>query len=225
MGAASRSAAVAVLAFRPMGTSSRSRRASSTSGDQREQAILDTAEKLLSERSLRRITVEDLARGAGISRPTFYFYFASKEAVLLALVDRVVAEMRLKTDPLLERLADDPAGGWEEAIRGVWEAWRAHRALMSAASEAGSASPEVREVWERVMGDFVELCARAIERERERGAAPASDVSPRELATALNWMNERMLYVTFSGVRPAVGEEKLVPVLVGTWMSAIYGRR
>ena len=208
-----------------MGTSSRSRRASSTSGDRREQAILDTAEKLLAERPLRRITVEDLARGAGISRPTFYFYFASKEAVLLALVDRVVAEMRSKAGPLLERLADDPDGGREEAIRGVWETWRAHRALMGAASEAGSASPEVREVWERVMGGFVELCARAIEHERERGAAPASDVSPRELATALNWMNERMLYVTFSGVQPAVSEEKLVPVLAATWMSAIYGRR
>ena len=174
---------------------------------------------------MQRITVEDLARGAGISRPTFYFYFASKEAVLLALVDRVVAEMRSKADLLLGRLADDPVGGWEEAIRGVWETWRAHRALMVAASEAGSASPEVREVWERVMGDFVELCARAIERERERGAAPDSEVSPQELAASLNWMNERMLYVTFSGVEPAVGEDRLVPVLVGTWMSAIYGRR
>ena len=38
------------------------------------------------------ISVDDLARGAGISRPTFYFYFASKDAVLLTLLDRVVAE-------------------------------------------------------------------------------------------------------------------------------------
>jgi hypothetical protein len=38
-------------------------------------------------------------------------------------------------------------------------------------------------------------------------------------------VNERLLYVTFSGVDPAVGKKRLVPVLVGTWTSAIYGRR
>ena len=63
-------------------------------GDDREQAILATAERLLEERPLHEISVDDLARGAGISRPTFYFYFASKDAVLLTLLDRVVDEAR-----------------------------------------------------------------------------------------------------------------------------------
>ena len=31
------------------------------------------------------ITIEELASGAGISRPTFYFYFDSREAVIRAL--------------------------------------------------------------------------------------------------------------------------------------------
>src|SRR4051794_41231086 len=70
----------------------RGRRSVRPSGDDRELAILTTAERLLSERPLSSISVDDLARGAGISRPTFYFYFASKDAVLLTLLDRVVAE-------------------------------------------------------------------------------------------------------------------------------------
>src|SRR4051812_4897624 len=70
----------------------RGRRAARPSGDDRELAILTTAERLLAERPLATISVDDLARGAGISRPTFYFYFASKDAVLLTLLDRVVAE-------------------------------------------------------------------------------------------------------------------------------------
>ena len=40
------------------------------SGDDRELAILATAERLLAERPLAAISVDDLARGAGISRPT-----------------------------------------------------------------------------------------------------------------------------------------------------------
>src|SRR3954454_18377559 len=70
----------------------RGRRSARPTGDDREAAILATAEQLLGERPLTEVSVDDLARGAGISRPTFYFYFRSRDAVLLTLLDRVVAE-------------------------------------------------------------------------------------------------------------------------------------
>ena len=59
----------------------RGRRAARPSGDDRELAILETAIRLLDERQEHEISVDDLAKGAGISRPTFYFYFPSKDAV------------------------------------------------------------------------------------------------------------------------------------------------
>ena len=68
---------------------SRGRRSSHLSGDDREKAILATAERLLEERPLADFSVDDLAKGAGISRPTFYFYFQSKNAVLLSLLDQM----------------------------------------------------------------------------------------------------------------------------------------
>ena len=70
----------------------RGRRAARPSGDDRELAILETAERLLEERSIAEISVDDLAKGAGISRPTFYFYFPSKDAVLFALFEQVISE-------------------------------------------------------------------------------------------------------------------------------------
>ena len=69
----------------------RGRRTVRPSGDDREQAILTTAERLLEQRSFTDISVDDLAKGAGLSRPTFYFYFKSKEAVLLSLLEPVIA--------------------------------------------------------------------------------------------------------------------------------------
>jgi AcrR family transcriptional regulator len=63
---------------------------------------------LLDERALADISVDDLAKGAGISRPTFYFYFPSKEAVLLALLERMVAEAASAT-PLLSSRPSAPA--------------------------------------------------------------------------------------------------------------------
>jgi TetR/AcrR family transcriptional regulator, ethionamide resistance regulator len=68
----------------------RGRRATRPSGDDRELAILETATRLLDERPLHEISVDDLAKGAGISRPTFYFYFPSKDAVLMTLIERVI---------------------------------------------------------------------------------------------------------------------------------------
>src|SRR6478672_13177859 len=71
---------------------SRGRRTARPSGDDRELAILETATRLLEERSIAEISVDDLAKGAGISRPTFYFYFPSKDAVLFALFEQVINE-------------------------------------------------------------------------------------------------------------------------------------
>ena len=51
----------------------RGRRTRRATGDDRERAILASLERLLEERSLGEISVDDLARGAGISRPSFYF--------------------------------------------------------------------------------------------------------------------------------------------------------
>jgi hypothetical protein len=48
-------------------------------------------------------------------------------------------------------------------------------------------------------------------------------VPARDLATALVSMNERVLYATFAGHPPAVGEDSVVDVLLTIWLSAIYG--
>ena len=46
----------------------------------------------MQERAFADISVDDLAKGAGLSRPTFYFYFPSKDAVLLTLFERVIVD-------------------------------------------------------------------------------------------------------------------------------------
>src|SRR5918994_7455900 len=90
----------------PAAPRDRGRRASRASGDDRERAILETAERLLEERPLSEISVDDLARGAGISRPTFYFYFPSKDAVVLTIIDRVVAEAGGSREEIITALAE-----------------------------------------------------------------------------------------------------------------------
>jgi TetR/AcrR family transcriptional regulator, ethionamide resistance regulator len=206
----------------PASSSTRSRRPVRPSGDDRELAILTTAEQLMAQRPLSAISVDDLARGAGISRPTFYFYFASKDAVLLTLLDRVVAEADAATQDAFRGRPSGPREGWRRAITAYYETFRAHRALTLAWAEARSTNAEVRELWAQVFEGWVRRCAEAIEAERARGAAPAGPPA-REIAVALNSMNERVLYATFTGDGPAVAEPGAVDVLLEIWLRAIYG--
>ena len=199
----------------------RGRRTARTTGDDREAAILATAERLLADRALADVSVDDLARGAGISRPTFYFYFRSKDAVLLALLDRVVAEADRASEDAFARTAADPQDRW----RGVIDAYRTtfsrHRPVTLASAQLRSSNAEVRDAWARVAEGWVAACAAGIEAERRRGTAPPG-APARDLAVALTSLNERVLYGSFSGEGPAIAEDDVLEVLLTVWLSTIY---
>lgn len=201
----------------------RGRRAARSAGDERELAILATAERLLRQRAVADISVDDLARGAGISRPTFYFYFPSKDAVLLTLLDRVTEEGDAAAGDVLERLAEDPRARWRELIDRFHETFGAHRAVVLACAQVRGTNAEVRRLWASVLERWVHAIETAIEAERRRGAAP-DGVPARDLAIALNSMNERVWYATFAGDGPAVAERDVVDVLLDIWLAAIYHR-
>lgn len=200
----------------------RRRRAERVSADEREREILATAESLLAERSLHEISVDDLARGAGLSRSAFYFYFASKEQVLLSLLDSLVKEQLVDERDSPRNLADDPPGVWRHVLGASFERWSAHRGVLRATVEARVTSAEVREIWSRLLERFVDRTAAAIDAERVRGAAPAG-VPARDLAICLNLMNEKVFETMAAGVQPAIAEAATLDALVGVWLTAIYG--
>jgi AcrR family transcriptional regulator len=61
------------------------------------EVILDAVDRLLGRYGYQKMTMDDLAREAGISKRTIYLHFPGKEAVALASIDRVV-------DRLLDQL-------------------------------------------------------------------------------------------------------------------------
>jgi TetR/AcrR family transcriptional regulator, ethionamide resistance regulator len=147
----------------PADRPTRGRRTPKVSGDERERAILTTFEALLEERSLHQISIDDIARGAGISRPSFYFYFASKEAVLLSLFERMLTEAAKNRGNTLERLAEDPPARLREALAAFFDVFREHRAVTLAGADAQVTSAEVRAVWSGVVEGWVSETAAAIE--------------------------------------------------------------
>jgi AcrR family transcriptional regulator len=203
---------------------SRGRRSARPSGDDRELAILSTFERLLEERPLADISVDDLAKGAGISRPTFYFYFPSKDAALLALLDRVIAEADREADAALGGMEDkpvDPAGVWR-AINALFKSFGAHRVLVLAGATARPTNAEVNALWSTFMQKWVTYTTSAIQGERDRGAAPDT-IPAADLAIALNLMNERAMFSAFAAEQLAVAQDRVVDTLAHIWVSSIYG--
>ena len=202
---------------------SRGRRSSHQLGDDREQAILATAERLLQGRPLGDFSVDDLAKGAGISRPTFYFYFRSKNAVLLSLLD----QMNSTADAALRALdgdcSGDPAMVWRAHIEAFFAVSRAHPAVAVAGAAAKATNPEVRQLWSTLMKRWIAYCAAAINAERRRGAAPDT-VPAEDLSVALNMLSERLMTATFTAEEPAIPEHRVIDILVHVWLSSIYGR-
>ena len=202
---------------------SRGRRATRPSGDERESAILTTLERMLEERPFAEISVDDLAKGAGLSRPTFYFYFASKEAVLVRLFARMIADI----DPARHEgagttLAEDPEAVWREGIFAFFDALRPHRAVALAGLAAMANNEELRHLWSAFMTAWVDYTAELITAERARGAAPDT-IPAHDLATALNLMNERVVFASQDTQNPTLPEDAALEALAHVWVASIYG--
>lgn len=197
----------------------RGRRPPRPSGDDREHAILATAEQLLETRPFAQISVDDLAKGAGISRPTFYFYFGSKEAVLLTLWERVIQEADAALEDAASIVTSEDV--WRPGIKVFLDTFGAHRGVTLAAS--GSDNTEVRDVFARFMRKWIDFTAATIEAERRRGAAPET-LPAHDIATALNLMNERTLLAAFAAETPGIPSDRVLDSLVHVWTCAVYGQ-
>jgi TetR/AcrR family transcriptional regulator, fatty acid metabolism regulator protein len=69
-------------------------------GESRKELILDAADRLLAHFGYKKMTVEDIAKEAGIGKGTVYLHFASKEDVVLSHVDRIVRPLFAELDAI-----------------------------------------------------------------------------------------------------------------------------
>lgn len=91
----------------------------------REDAILDAAEELLTTKGLAAMTLDDLIAEVGISKPTLYQHFRSKEELVASIMTR---ELREATRKLHDLAAAMPPGEALRALIGWFVAQRAEYA-------------------------------------------------------------------------------------------------
>jgi AcrR family transcriptional regulator len=199
------------------------RRRPFSKGELTEQAILDTAERLLAKRPLSAIGIDELAAGAGISRPTFYFYFESREAVLRVLAARIFDELRRTGDAWLRRGGESPSAAVHRGIEAHLAVWRAHGPVLRATLRARETDPEMDHFWADVRRRIIDATAEHIEHERRAGLASAAPPPAHDLAAALVGMNVQAFHEASLKRGKAAADHDLVDALATVWLRAVYG--
>ena len=170
----------------------RGRRDKPRKGDLREQAILDTAEQLLEDIGVDRMTVEDIARGAGLSRGSLYFYFGSKQEVMTALVARTMAVLVADAATAAADTEHSPEETISRSVQTTARMWREHGPVMRAAVELSPTVPDIDALWSETVQTYIGATTQIL----LRAGLPAGKgpTSAGTMAEILCWGTERNFY-------------------------------
>ncbi len=163
-------------------------------GDQREIALIEAAERRLDAGTFAAASVATLAAEAGISRAGFYFYFASKDALLVSVIDRAVGDFNEQIIAVMAPDADrPPADALMDATRAAAALWWEHGTVLVASTDLGAS---VTEVYDRTATNFAIVREPTLDLLLRHGTVPEArdEDEGRALVTALLWMMERNLY-------------------------------
>jgi TetR/AcrR family transcriptional regulator, ethionamide resistance regulator len=208
-------------AGQPPGTGAR--RPSRRKGDRTGRAILEAAGALLADRHISEVTVDEIAKGAGISRSAFYFHYESREAVLYALTEQITEELYESGTAWFRRTDESPREATHRAVARTVALWREHAPVLRASVRARDTDPRLRAFWSETGRRFIAATAEQIERERQAGFAIAGPPGARRLATVLITMNEQACFNHTQTRHTRAADDEFVDTLVIIWIRSIYG--
>lgn len=177
--------------------------------EERRRRLLERGAELFALHSYDELSMREIARAAGISKPLLYHYFPSKRAFFQATLAQAAEELRARTepDPSLSPL-DQLRSSLEAFLELIDENALAYRKLMQSVNSVS----EVREVVEEVR---TRTAARILEGLYPDGALPKARVAVHGWlwfmdGACLNWIEHRDL-----------SREELRDQLLGTLLGAL----
>ncbi|MBW8486282.1 TetR/AcrR family transcriptional regulator [Actinomadura parmotrematis] len=169
--------------------------AAAPAADALDTRILDAALGEFAAHGLRRVSVEDVAKRAGVARTTIYRRFAGKDQLMQAVILREVRRFLLRIAAATEGLAG-PADVVVEGFVVGLSAARAHPLL----ARVVQSEPEVFLPQLTMNGDAVMVAARDILADRLRRADPAGGDDYATVAEVLLRLAFSLLLVPGAGL-------------------------
>lgn len=180
--------------------------------------IIEAAEGLLRERPFRDLTVDEVMRRTGLSRPSFYVYFKDRHELVLRLVEHLRGEIMTSASRWYDSIGGGPAV-LRDALDGTVSVYHRHGPVLRALADAAVEHPEVEAAYGSFVQSFVDVTARHLEEEIDAGLI--APLNARETAKALIWMTERYLYHSFGPVH-GVPASRVHETLTTMWTRSLY---
>ncbi len=178
--------------------------------DERKGQLLAMGIRVFSERSYDEVSVDDLARAAGISKGLLYHYFPTKRDFYIAALKQAASDLVARTE------TPEAASPEESVVLGLhtyFDFVEEHGGAYLALVRGGlGTDPEVYGILEGTRATFVERIV-------EELPAPARPASPVLRALLRGWLGFVEATVTEWLLRRDVTREQLVPL-----MTAVLGQ-
>lgn len=109
--------------------------------------LLESAERTFCRLGYARTSIAALAADAGVTRPTVYAYYPSKEEVFRALAERVRAEFLA-----LQERADtsSPVATARSAVELYFDSYLRHRGMLTVIAHQAITDPEIRHLHDEI---------------------------------------------------------------------------
>jgi len=152
--------------------------------------VVSALEKLLNQgESFTALSIEQIAKNAGIARATFYLHFRNKGELVGQLMKRVGKEMRNAAKDSVADRTYPVREDFLQFMKNAIDVKYRHRAAIRAIVETASYDPDVAQVYQAFMEQMVGDTRQFIAKLQATGRAHP-DVSL-ELADVLTWAAER----------------------------------
>jgi AcrR family transcriptional regulator len=144
---------------------------------QRHERILDAATRVFAVKGYHGTLVDEIALAAETSKGGIYFHFPNKQAIFLALLDRLAEILRDRVERAVAA-ETDPIRRAEVALQVVLETFASHRRLSRLfLVEALGAGPELNARMVQIRASFATLIRRHLDEAVAAGAIPPIDTA------------------------------------------------
>lgn len=152
--------------------------------------MLAAMERLVEQgQNFATLTVEQLAREAGIARATFYLHFADKGELVAQLMGRLTQEIVGSAGDWFEAKGQSGPQTVKQALTGIISTFRKHHAILAAVEATKAHDETVARLHGEMMAKLCERSRRAVAAVKQ--GVPEGDVPWNMLADALTWSVEQ----------------------------------
>lgn len=94
------------------------------------QRLLSTGQRIFATHGIKKASVEDFTRDAGISKGGFYLFYESKEALFLAVLSQSADRFQAAALKAVEKTGPSPRARLVQALYDIYRAWNAEPILL-----------------------------------------------------------------------------------------------